>query len=183
MFEGRVTLASREDLRDTLAPVPETVARVRRLQAGVAGSGPDDAGWVGDLVARCAAAGETASDAEAARVLRAVVRVEVRDGALYAVTRESAASHLHVWADLLRRAPESQVPDTAAVVAFCAWQAGDGALAWCALDRCFDVDPDHRLGPLPGRVPHAGGASRRVARSGGRAPRATPLGMTREDDT
>jgi hypothetical protein len=46
----------------------------------------------------------------------------------------------------LRRAPESQVPDTAVIVAFCAWQAGHGALAWCALDRCFDVDPDHRLG-------------------------------------
>ncbi len=112
----------------------------------MAGSGPDDVGWVGDLVARCAAAGETASDAEAARVLRAVVRVEVRDGALYAVTREAAASHLHVWADLLRRAPDPQVPDAAAVAGFCAWQAGDGALAWCALDRCFEIDPDHRLG-------------------------------------
>ena len=146
VFEGRVTLASREDLRDTLASAPEAVARVAALQAGVAASGPDDVGWVGGLVARCAAAGEPPDDAEAARVLRAVVRVDVRDAALAAVTRESAASHLQVWADLLRRAPESQVPDTAAVVAFCAWQEGDGALAWCALDRCFDVDPGHRLG-------------------------------------
>jgi hypothetical protein len=32
------------------------------------------------------------------------------------------------------------------VTAFCAWQAGDGALAWCALDRCFGIDADHRLG-------------------------------------
>ena len=145
VFEGRVTLASREDLRDTLASVPDAMARVTMLQTGVA-RGPDDVGWVAGLVARCAAAGETPDDAEAARALRAVVRVEVRDAALSAVTRESAPAHLEVWADLLRRAPEPQVPDTAAVVAFCAWQAGDGALAWCALDRCFDVDPDHRLG-------------------------------------
>jgi hypothetical protein len=146
VFEGRVTLASREELRDTLTSAPEAVARVTRLQAGVARAGPDDVGWAGDLVARCAAAGETPDDAAAARLLRAVVRVDVRDAALDAVTRESAASHLQIWADLLRRAPEAQVPDTAAVVAFCAWQAGEGALAWCALDRCFDVDPDHRLG-------------------------------------
>ena len=39
VFEGRVTLASREDLRDTLAPDPEAVARVTKLQAGVADSG------------------------------------------------------------------------------------------------------------------------------------------------
>ncbi len=151
VFEGRVTLASREDLRDTLASAPEAVARVVELQATTAACGSDDDdggddGGVGGLVARCAATGDPLGDAEAARVLGAVVRVDVRDAALYAVTLASAPAHLRVWADLLRRAPESQVPDTAVVVAFCAWQAGDGALAWCALDRCFDVDPDHRLG-------------------------------------
>jgi hypothetical protein len=147
VFEGRVTLASREDLRDTLASAPDEVARVAALQAGETAPGPEDVGAVvGGLVARCVATGESLVDADAARVLGAVVQVEVRDAALYAVTLESAAAHLRVWADLLRRAPECQVPDSAAVVAFCAWQAGHGALAWCALDRCFDVDPDHRLG-------------------------------------
>ncbi len=34
VFEGRVTLASREDLRDTLASVPETVARVTATPGG-----------------------------------------------------------------------------------------------------------------------------------------------------
>jgi hypothetical protein len=90
--------------------------------------------------------GAPPDDAEAARVLRAVVRLDVRDAALYAVTRDGAADHLQFWADLLRRAPEAQVPDTAAVTAFCAWQAGHGALAWCALDRCLDLDADHGLG-------------------------------------
>jgi hypothetical protein len=75
-----------------------------------------------------------------------VTRVEVRDAALYAVTRDTVHDHLRVWTALLRGAPDAQVPDVAAVTAFCAWQAGDGALAWCALDRCFEFDPDHRLG-------------------------------------
>ena len=145
VFEGRVTHASREDLRATVAPLPAAVARVAALQAAMT-SAPADAGWVGDLVARCVAVGAVPDDAEAARALHAVVRVEVRDAALYAVSRESANAHLQVWADLVRRAPASQVPDTAAVAAFCAWQAGHGALAWCALDRCLDLDPDHRLG-------------------------------------
>ena len=145
VFEGRVTHASRDDLRDTLGAAPDAVARVARLQVDAAAPGPADVGWVADLVARCAATGEPPDDAEAARALLAVVRVDVRDAALYAVTRDSASGHLQVWADLLRRAPAAQVPDTAAVAGFCAWQAGHGALAWCALDRCFEIDPEHRL--------------------------------------
>jgi hypothetical protein len=146
VFEGLVTHASRDALRDTLAARPEAVVRVQELQAGSGSAGPEDVGWVRDLILRCVTTGDPPGDPEAARVLRAVVRADVRDAALYAVTRDSAAEHLQVWADLLRRAPEAQVPDTAAVTAFCAWQAGHGALAWSAVDRCLDVDPHHRLG-------------------------------------
>ncbi|MFC6344376.1 DUF4192 family protein, partial [Nocardioides hankookensis] len=31
---------------------------------------------------------------------------------------------------------------------FAAWQAGQGALAWCAVDRCVDVDPGYSLAGL-----------------------------------
>jgi hypothetical protein len=146
VFEGRVTRASREELRDTLAPDPEGRQRVVDLQAVSEPPASEDVGWVRDLVARCASAHDEPSDGEAARALRAVVRVEVRDAALEAVPPDTARDHLEVWASLLRRAPDAQVPDTAAVTAFCAWRAGHGALAWCALDRCFEVDPGHRLG-------------------------------------
>ena len=33
-------------------------------------------------------------------------------------------------------------------LAVAAWLAGDGALAWCAVDRCLCADPDHVLGQL-----------------------------------
>ncbi len=145
VFEGLVTHASRDALRHTLVARPEAVARVRAHQAR-SRSRSEDAAWVRDLVLRCATTGEPPGDPEAARVLRAVVRADVRDAALHAVTRDAAGAHLQVWVDLLRRAPEEQVPDAAAVTAFCAWQAGHGALAWCAVDRCLDVDPHHRLG-------------------------------------
>jgi Domain of unknown function (DUF4192) len=85
-------------------------------------------------------------DEGAIRVLRAVTDPLVRDDLIAAVTEETARDHLRVWSALLRGAPDPAVPDVASVVAFCAWQTGDGALAWCALDRCFEVDPAHRLG-------------------------------------
>ncbi len=146
VFEGRVTRASREELRDTLAPDREARRRVAHLQAAPDLLAPEDAGWLCDLVARCASSHREPSDAEAARALRALVRVEVRDAVLEAVSPDAARDHVEVWSSLLRRAPDAQVPDAAAVTAFCAWRAGQGALAWCALDRCFEVDPGHRLG-------------------------------------
>ena len=146
VFEGRVTLGSREELRATLAPCPATAERWEARMALLPDPGPADVARVHDLVTGWVATRGDPDDEGAAHVLRAVRRLEVRDAALYAVTRDTSRDHLRVWAALLRGAPHDQVPDTAAITAFCAWLSGDGALAWCALDRCFDVDPDHRLG-------------------------------------
>jgi hypothetical protein len=145
VYEGRVTLTSRDELRATLAPDAALRRRWGRRLAPLPSAGPADVGLVRDLVAGWIGSGDGPDDAGAARVLRAVTRVDVRDAALYAVTRDTAPHHLRVWAALLRGAPDPQVPDVAAVTAFCAWQAGHGALAWCALDRCFEVDEHHRL--------------------------------------
>ena len=146
VFAGRVTHASREELRATVAPVPARQTRWTRLLEALPHPGPADVVPVVELVAGWVERGELPDDGGAARLLREITRVEVRDAALYAVTRETAPDHLRVWIALLRGAPDRQVPDTAAVTAFCAWMSGDGALAWCALDRCFEVEPEHPLG-------------------------------------
>ena len=146
MFEGRITHATREDLRATLAADTDLVRRRTRALARLPEAGPGDVARVSDVVAGWVARGGPPDDPGACRVLRAVTRVDVRDAVLYAVTRDTAREHLRVWSALLRGAPDLQVPDVGAVTAFCAWQAGDGALAWCALDRCFEVDPGHPLG-------------------------------------
>jgi hypothetical protein len=146
VFEGRVTLASRDELRSTVAPDAVLRRRWRELMAGDAPADPDAAAVVRGLVAGWVSAGDGPDDVGAARVLRVVSRVEARDAALYAVTDDTVEDHLRVWSALLRGAPDPQVPDVAAVTAFCAWQSGHGALAWCALDRGFEVDPEHRLG-------------------------------------
>jgi len=146
VFEGRVTLASREELRSTVAPDLGRRDRWSALVDARPTPGPADAARALGLVAAWVSSGTDPDDEGAARVLATVTRTDVRDVALYAVTRDSARDHLRVWAALLRGAPDRQVPDTAAVTAFCAWQCGQGALAWCALDRCLDADPGHRLG-------------------------------------
>jgi ADP-ribose pyrophosphatase YjhB (NUDIX family) len=146
VFEGRVTHASREELRATLMRDADLEERFGVLLARLPEPGPAEAARVGALVGGWVRSGEDPDDEGAVRVLRAVTCSDVRDGALYAVTRESARDHLRVWAALLRGAPDAQVPDTAALTAFCAWQAGEGALAWCALDRCLGLDPRHVLG-------------------------------------
>jgi hypothetical protein len=146
VFEGRVTHGSREALRATVAPESGRRARWGDAMATLPDPGPDEVRRASRLVAGWVASGLEPDDEDAARLLHALTRIDVRDAALYAVTRETARDHLRVWVALLRGAPDPAVPDTAAVTAFCAWLAGDGALAWCALDRCFEVDPDHRLG-------------------------------------
>ncbi|MCW2755010.1 MAG: hypothetical protein JWQ32_2421 [Marmoricola sp.] len=70
----------------------------------------------------------------------------LREVAWAEMTRTNATVHVELWRDLVRRAPHDLRSGAAGLLAFAAWLAGDGALAWCALDRCFEGDPDDRLG-------------------------------------
>ena len=144
VFSGRVTHGSRADLEATVAPVPEAVARVAAAvrDPGGARAGP---GWLPATVSGHVAAGSVPDDGEAARMLTCVVDVEVRDAALGLLSRDTAEAHARLWGDLVRRAPEDLVAPAAAVLGFAAWVWGNGALAWCAVDRCLIADPDYRL--------------------------------------
>jgi len=82
---------------------------------------------------------------DAGRVLVLCSQTAARDVALAEITRRSAAAQVSLWLDLVRRAPHDLIPGVASLLAFAAWQRGDGALAWCAVDRCAEVEPDHSL--------------------------------------
>jgi hypothetical protein len=149
VFEGRVTRSSREELRASIAPDAERREHWGGLLARRQHGRDRPAALVG-LVEGWVASRAAPDDDGAARVLRRISCPEVRDALLHSVTLAAAHEHLQVWSALLRGAPDDAVADTAAVTAFCAWLSGDGALAWCALDRCFEVQPDHRLGACLG---------------------------------
>jgi hypothetical protein len=103
---------------------------------------------VRQLVERHVAAGTSPDDQEVARLLRGMLETTVRDAAWDPITRETSREHVRFWSDVLRRGPTPLVAAPAALLAFAAWQSGQGALAWCALDRCAEADPDYPLAEL-----------------------------------
>ena len=150
VLRGLVTHGSRADLSATLAAVPEGVAEVTRSLAGR--SGPDqpvaEAGWAAATVRRCVADGTTLPAGDTARLLTGLRDLSVRDAAWTTLTRADAVRHVAFWTDVVRRSPTSHVAAPAALLGFAAWVSGQGALAWCAVDRCREGDPGYRLAGL-----------------------------------
>lgn len=172
VFEGNAALASRAELAGTLVgsdpAEAESVGRAAVVAVDTlvssAHAGPARAAvhaqaqWLCDRLARAARDGELLPTDDAGRALALVRLPELRDVAWARVPRDQARVHVDLWRDLVRRAPPDLVPAAAAVLGFLAWLAGDGALAWCAVDRCLEADPGdnlaHRVADLlQGAVP------------------------------
>jgi hypothetical protein len=93
------------------------------------------------------AGGNIASHDELARLALALTRIPVRDRAWALMDPAHRDAHARLWTDLTRLVPPGlAVPAT--LLALCAWQAGNGALAQIALDRALDDDPRYPLGRL-----------------------------------
>lgn len=155
VFDGRVVHGSRERLAATLRADRDAVARVVGALAGLPGHAApplEEGCWARELVVRHTRDGTSPPDADLARLLRGVLDVQVRDAAWSALRREVAVAHVGFWSDVVRRTPDPLVAAPAALLAFAAWQAGDGALAWCAVDRCREVDPAYSLAGLVVRI-------------------------------
>jgi hypothetical protein len=105
-----------------------------------------EARWVQATVRWCLRSGATLSAADAGRLLVLVSFEALREVAWSEMTRGTAREHVELWRGLLRRAPEDLRSGVGGLLGFAAWLSGDGALAWCALERCFETDPDDQLG-------------------------------------
>lgn len=153
-LEGRpLPLAGRASLRERLRGVAvdnaEQVAQAReRLEqldtAGLAAEGR----WVQQRARQFVADGEQLPAEEEALFLAAMERAGLRDAVMAVVSQENAAAMVDLLTGLVRRAPEPTVAPVAALLGFAAWQRGDGAMAWCAVDRAREVDPQNRLASL-----------------------------------
>lgn len=154
VLAGQVTHGSRAELAATLAPVPD--AGEHRL-AGLVQHHLDELPerqlaaerrWVDRAVRDATArpAGAAGPDDEvAARLLAACTDLVLRDVAWAVMERAGADRHVELWRDLVRRAPVAVRAAPAGLLAFAAWLAGQGALAWCAVDRCREADPEHSM--------------------------------------
>lgn len=173
VVDGRVVHPSRDALRDSLLPVdPDEVEAVaialgeaadRLVAAARHPLAPPDrravrttlvaeGRWLQERVRRFVDDRERLSATEVGRLLAALVSAEVRDVAWAEIDLDTALLHVDLWRDVVRRSPLPALAPPAALLAFAAWQAGDGALAWCAVDRCHEADPDYAMGSL---VSHA----------------------------
>ncbi len=144
VVEGIVVHGSRAELVAGLRPSAEAVDEVARAVRRAVPSPPEE---ITDLVDLRLDSGRF-TPVELARVLLGCLEPLGRDAALAAMSREAAMSHVRLWADAVQRAPDDLVAAPAAVLAFAAWLAGHGALAWCAVDRCQAADPDNSLAAL-----------------------------------
>lgn len=174
---GRRVLASRQELAATIAPADgdqaaamrsatrkaerQVAARVgrttrvghriarRRLVAAVGQP------LIADAIRRYRA-GDTIGPEQAAWVTVALRELRVRDDAWARMLPEHNAAHTRLWADLTRLAPPGYVGAPASLLAFVAWQAGDGALANVALDRALADDRRYSMAKLLRRALDSG---------------------------
>jgi hypothetical protein len=151
VFDGRVTRGSRAELRATLDPLADGVAESSAQLTAV--PAPLSPGQVRDLMA----AGRADEDPGRPPVWPTEVLVPLalalrdpaaRDQAWSGFSRGTAPHWVATWSDAVRRLPDELVAGPAAVLAVAAWLAGEGALAWCAVERCRAVEPDHSLARL-----------------------------------
>ena len=89
-----------------------------------------------DAIERYRAGGVVPAE-HAAWLTVALRQVRVRDDAWARMDPGHQGAHLRLWTDLTRLARPGFVAAPASLLAFCAWQAGDGALANVALDRAL----------------------------------------------
>lgn len=155
---GVVTLESKQDWERLVAPeAPEILARrAARLDALYedleAQRGSAD-GALRDLQTVLAAirrvdSGAPLTEDDLLRVLIAVSDHRVRDVALGTALGEWSGAAERLWTDLVRKAPEPELAEVAALLAYSAVLRGEGALANVALERIEATRPDHRLGVL-----------------------------------
>ena len=111
---------------------------------------------VGSTIATYRAGGKFATDYQIAWLTVALRDLRVRDDAWARMDPAHAGAHLRLWTDVTRRAQPGHVAAPAALLAFVAWQSGDGALANVALDRALTDDPGYSMALLLRQVIGAG---------------------------
>jgi hypothetical protein len=107
---------------------------IRRYRAGDCITSADELAWLAVLVAD----------------------LRVRDDAWARMEPAHREAHLRLWTDVLKGAAREYVPAPAALLAFAAWQSGNGALAAVAVDRALAARPGYSMALLLGEALQAG---------------------------
>jgi hypothetical protein len=82
--------------------------------------------------------------------------LRVRDDAWARMDPDYRGRHLRLWTDVVTGAAPEFVPAPASLLAFAAWQSGEGALANVAVERALAADPAYSMALLIAEAIHAG---------------------------
>ena len=172
---GLVAYPDRAALAGTLAPVTGAAARsmeqatgrARERAADLIAHAPSpgpvarllvDAGRqaVQEAISTYRGGGRLLADEPVAWLSVVLAHLAVRDDAWSRMDPEYRAAHLRLWTDVVRRATPAYLPAPASLLAFTAWQSGEGALANIAVDRALAADPGYSLARLLRDIMDAG---------------------------
>ena len=145
VLDGRVTHSSRDALK---AAIAQDEAQALGMEPLIAQAEPLGDGEVVALVRNNHENGTMFTPSELASLAVTLPLGNLRDEAWVWMERANARQAVTLWSEAMRRTPDSHAAGPAAVLAFSAWLVGDGALAWCAIDRCREVEPEHSLAEL-----------------------------------
>ncbi|RRO14845.1 DUF4192 domain-containing protein [Saccharopolyspora rhizosphaerae] len=155
--EGSVTFGSKDELRELVAPESEAVinrwaAKLDAMSEEAVDS-HDPLHLTRDLrtvfaAVRRLAAGSALTEDDLVGVLRAVSDTRVRDIVMGTALSELARPAEELWLSLVRKAPEPELVEVVALLAFSAYVRGEGALASVALERVEHIKPPHTLSAL-----------------------------------
>ncbi|HEY7143990.1 MAG TPA: DUF4192 domain-containing protein [Streptosporangiaceae bacterium] len=157
----------REALSRTLAPLAgpaaaamrEATARAEaraRQQAGGGQPGTAAAArhWparrrsVQRAIAAYRGGGQVTDPGEFAWLGVVLAELPVRDDAWARMEFAYRDAHRRLWTDLVRRVAQPYLPAPASLLAFTAWQSGDGVIASIALDLALAADPGYSMALL-----------------------------------
>jgi hypothetical protein len=163
VYAGATALPSREALAATLQPrgsaeraaMDKAILRAeeewitRLLNGGSLGAWRNEVEQLHSaVVGRWSGGDQTLQDDEAARLIVGLSDRRVRDRCIAVVDSPARSAASAMWAELVRRAAPQDVAPPATLLAWAAWQDGDGALANIALDRALVSDPTYELARL-----------------------------------
>jgi hypothetical protein len=167
VVDGTVMLGSRRELAASLQGHDPTEtaeisahceAVVARLALAVSRSGEPatarhcleaEARWVARRVRRFRRDRARLDTRDVARLVTVIaLSTAVRDVAWAEISRADAGSHVDLWRDVVRRAPPDLRAAPAALLGFAAWQSGNGALAWCAVECAQEAEPGYSMAGL-----------------------------------
>jgi Domain of unknown function (DUF4192) len=167
---GLPALADRDALAATVAPLTGPVAstmrkatqRAERTAMRLITRGSERAldepglAAVQDAIGVYRAGGSLRPDARHAWLALVLIRLRIRDDAWARMDPAHRDAHRRLWTDVVRRAQPGYLAAPATLLAFTAWQGGDGALANIALDCALADNPGYSMALLIQRALAAG---------------------------